>query len=154
MKSCHLLSPPYQFSIFKGVGDWQPQVVYIYTCTVILLHIVMVSPGTHLVKNHESQSRTNVSHLKKMTTKLKMLGPLYNQTDNVETVAKTLHYSLVALKYSPYSTYLKHKKDWNKYASLNNSHRNHTNRILYQKILKSIDRFLRLTGRWGGAQFF
>ena len=32
---------------------------------VILLQIVMVSPGTHLVKNHESQSRTNESQLKK-----------------------------------------------------------------------------------------
>ena len=31
---------------------------------VLLLQIVMVSPGTHLVKRHESQSRT-VSHLKK-----------------------------------------------------------------------------------------
>ena len=32
---------------------------------VILLQIVMVSPGTHFVKNHESLSRTNQSHLKK-----------------------------------------------------------------------------------------
>ena len=31
--------------------------------TVILLQIVMVSPGTHLVKNHESQSRTNSKYL-------------------------------------------------------------------------------------------
>ena len=29
--------------------------------TVILLQIVMVSLGTHLVKSHESQSRTNES---------------------------------------------------------------------------------------------
>ena len=33
--------------------------------TVILLQIVMVSPGTSLVKNHESQSGTRESHLKK-----------------------------------------------------------------------------------------
>ena len=33
--------------------------------TVILLQIVMVSPGAHLVKTHESQSRTNKSQLKK-----------------------------------------------------------------------------------------
>ena len=32
---------------------------------VILLQMVMVSPGTHLVKNQESQSRTNESQLKK-----------------------------------------------------------------------------------------
>ena len=31
---------------------------------VILLQIVMVSPGTHFVKNHESQSRTDESQLK------------------------------------------------------------------------------------------
>ena len=41
-------------------------------------------------------------------------------------------------KYSP-SIHLWHKKDWNKYASLNNNHRNHTNRIFYQKIFKSIN---------------
>ena len=32
---------------------------------LILLQVVMVSPGTHLVKNHESQSRTNESQFKK-----------------------------------------------------------------------------------------
>ena len=32
---------------------------------VILLQNVMVSLGTHLVKNHESQSRTNESQLEK-----------------------------------------------------------------------------------------
>ena len=32
---------------------------------VILLQIVMVSPGTRLVKNHESQSRTNESYIEK-----------------------------------------------------------------------------------------
>ena len=48
---------------------------------VILLQNVMVSPWTHLVKNHESQSLTNKSQLKKKTSlKLKMLGPLCNQT--------------------------------------------------------------------------
>ena len=34
-------------------------------CAVILLQIGMVSPGTHLVKNRESQSRTNGLQLKK-----------------------------------------------------------------------------------------
>ena len=76
---------------------WGSLLIYIHSRmtvlnSVILLQIVMMSPGTHLVKNHESQS----------------------------------------IKYIP-STYLKHKKDYNKYASLNNCHRNHTNRIFYQK---------------------
>ena len=44
--------------------------------SVILLQIIMVSPGTHFVKNHESQ-------LKKTTNpKLKMVGPLCNQTED------------------------------------------------------------------------
>ena len=70
----------------------------------------MVSPGTHLVKNHESLSRINESQFKKTRNKLKMLGPLCTQTVKLETVAKTLYYSLVKLKYSR-SIYLKHKKD-------------------------------------------
>ena len=47
---------------------------------VILLQIVMVRPGNHLVKNHESLSITNESHPVKKTriSKLKMLGPLSN----------------------------------------------------------------------------
>ena len=53
---------------------------FIYT--VILLQIVGVSPETDLVKHHESQSRTNESQLKKKKNlKLKMLGPIFDQTD-------------------------------------------------------------------------
>ena len=53
--------------------------------TVILLQsLVMVSPGTHLSKNHKSQSRQPMSaSLKKKTSpKWKILGPLcsYLQT--------------------------------------------------------------------------
>ena len=33
--------------------------------TMILLQIAMVGPGTHVVKNHEFQSRTNETQLKK-----------------------------------------------------------------------------------------
>ena len=46
---------------------------------VILLQlIVTVSPGTYLVKNHESHSCINESQLKKRESlKLKMLGPLH-----------------------------------------------------------------------------
>ena len=36
---------------------------------VILLQIVMVSPGTHFVKNRESQSRISESQLKKKKRK-------------------------------------------------------------------------------------
>ena len=63
----------------------------------------MVSPGTHLVKIHESLSITNDSQFKKTRSpKLKMLGCLCNQTLNLETDAKTLYYmySLLKLKYS------------------------------------------------------
>ena len=68
---------------------------------VILLQIVMVSPGTYLVKNHESL-------LKKMSLKLKMLGPLCNQTVNLKTDSKTPYYSALKLKHSP--SILKHNK--------------------------------------------
>ena len=47
------------------------------------------------MKNHESQSRTNESQLKKRV-KLKMLG----QTVNLKTDSKTLCYSILKLKSS------------------------------------------------------
>ena len=69
------------------------------TFPVILLQIGMVSPGTHPVKTHESLSITNESEFKKSRSpKLKMLGPLCNQTVNMKTEAKSLYYSLLKLK--------------------------------------------------------
>ena len=63
---------------------------------MISLQIVVVSPGTHLVKNHGSLSITNESQFKKTRSpKLKMLGPLCNQIVDLETDAKTLYYSLL-----------------------------------------------------------
>ena len=58
------------------------------------------SLGTHLVKNHESKS-TTTQFKKTKSLKLKMLGPLCNQTVNLKTDSKTLYYSLLILKYSP-----------------------------------------------------
>ena len=61
---------------------------------VILLQIVMVSPGTHFVKNRESQSRISESQLKKRKKKkktnptLKTLWPLCNQTVNLQRTPK------------------------------------------------------------------
>ena len=69
----------------------------------------------------------NPSSKKPRSPKLKMLGHLCNQTVNLETDAKTLHYSLLKLKRSPS---IKHNKDWKKYAS--SSNRNDMNRIFYQ----------------------
>ena len=46
--------------------------------SVILLQIVMVSPVTHLVKNHESLSITSESQFKKK--KRKFLGLIWRQT--------------------------------------------------------------------------
>ena len=102
--------------------------------TMILLQITMVSPGIHLVKNHGSQSRTSESQLKRTNLKLKMLGPLCNQTVKLKTHSKTLYHSIPKLKYSP--SILKHNNCLKKYASLNNSHnnclRNYMNRIFLQ----------------------
>ena len=53
-----------------------------------------MSPGTHLVINHESQSRTNEFQC--------------NQTVNLKTDSRTLYYSILKLKHSP--SVLKHNK--------------------------------------------
>ena len=60
----------------------------------------MVSPGTHLVKNDESQFRTIECQLKKkiLSLKLKILGTLCNQTVDVKTDSKTLYYSILISK--------------------------------------------------------
>ena len=58
--------------IKTGLGSVEQNTFYIYWClhcnesiypfeSVILLQIVSMSPWTHLVKSHESQSRTNES---------------------------------------------------------------------------------------------
>ena len=59
--------------------------------SVILLQIVMASPGNHLVKNHESQSRTNESQFKKKNgfeIENAWPGPSCNQTVNLKTDSK------------------------------------------------------------------
>ena len=58
----------------------------------------MVSPGAHLVKNHESLSRTNESQSKKTSPKLKTLGSSCNEAVNLKTDSKTLYYILLKLK--------------------------------------------------------
>ena len=68
----------------------------------------MVSPGTYLVKNHESQSRTSEPPFKKTSPKLKMLGPLCNQTVDLRTDSKTLYYGIQKFNHSP--PILKHNK--------------------------------------------
>ena len=72
------------------------------TSSKILLQIVMVSESY----NHESQSRTNESQLKK-----KKKGPNWkclSQTVNMKTDYKTLYYSILTLNYRP--SILKHNK--------------------------------------------
>ena len=85
----------------------------------------LLSETLHLVKKFESHSRTTESQLKeKISPNLKMPWPLCDQTDK---------------RYS----FVKRNKDWKKYVSLNNlhmnSHRNHTDRMFYKNILRSIN---------------
>ena len=72
--------------------------------------------------------------VKKNSLKLKMLGPLCNQTVNLKTYTKTLYYSILKLKDGPFI--LQHNKGYKKCGSLNNSynncHRNYANRIFLQ----------------------
>ena len=64
--------------------------------------IVMVSTGTHPVKNHESLFITNESQLKETRSpELKMLGPLCNQTVNLETDAKPLNKIMKSQEHEP-----------------------------------------------------
>ena len=72
--------------------------------TVILSQIIVVSPATHLV----NPSPEPMSPRKKKSQKLKMLGPLCNQTVYVKTDSKSLYYSMLILKYS--LSILKHNK--------------------------------------------
>ena len=72
--------------------------------------VVMVCPGTRLVKNHESQSRTNETQLKRSSPKLKVLWPFCNQTVNQKTDSKTLYYSTMKLTYIYSPSTLKHNK--------------------------------------------
>ena len=62
--------------------------------SVVLLEIVMVSPGTHLVKNHESYRP------EPMSSKQKTLGTVTRQSLNLKTDPKTLYHSLLKLKCS------------------------------------------------------
>ena len=68
-----------------------------------LLQIVMVSPGTYLVKIHESQFTTIESQFKN-----KSPGSFCNHTVNLKIDSKTLSYSLLKLKYTPSN--VKHNK--------------------------------------------
>ena len=101
------------------------------TSPVILLQMVMVCPGTHLVKSHESQ-------LKKKSLKLKMLWLLCNHTVNPKTDSKTLYYSVLKLKYShcPCILHCKAQQRRKKCVLLSNSHnnchRNYTKGIFLQ----------------------
>ena len=99
---------------------------------MILLQIVVGRPGTHLVKNHESLSRTMSPSSKKQGV---MLGSLCNQTDCLETDTKTLYYSFNT-EIKIWSYIFKAQK-----RPLNSSHGNCMNRIFYQKIFKLINLF-------------
>ena len=63
-----------------------------YTYSVILLQIVMVSPGTHLVKNHESQSRTIESQFKNQQVEDRLQNSLLQFTGiNIYSYCKAQH---------------------------------------------------------------
>ena len=57
----------------------------------------LVSPGTHLVKTHESQSRNSESPFKKKKnySEIENAGPLVNQAVDLKTDSKTLYYCIL-----------------------------------------------------------
>ena len=96
-----------------------------YSYTVILLQIVMVSPGTHLVNKSWVPVQKQWVPVKETTNpQLEMLGPLCAQTNKRDSVVK-------------------HNEHSKKCAFLNkshkNGHRNHRNNIFYKNIFRSID---------------
>ena len=107
------------------------------TCTVILLQIVMVSPGTHLLKNHESLlSITNESQFKKTRNPIKnwkCLGLYVTRELIWRQMPKLFGDTLFTLQfteikmYSP-SIYLKHKED-KQICIFKQQPQNHTDRI-------------------------
>ena len=73
---------------------------------MILLQIVMVSPGTHLVKNREAQFNN------KKSPKLKLLGPLCNETVNLKTDSRLcIKYMYTEIEIINSPSILKHNKD-------------------------------------------
>ena len=78
---------------------------------VILLQIVVVSPGTHLFffcPSLEPMSPSSKGNGSSLENQMKMLGLLSNQTVNLKTDSKTLYDSILKSKYS--SSILKHNK--------------------------------------------
>ena len=76
---------------FYGKDFSKKSTIIRFRTSMILSQIVIVSPGTDLVKHHDSQSRTNDSQLKKqLSPKLKMLGPLCSQTVNLKIESKSI----------------------------------------------------------------
>ena len=67
---------------------------------VNLLQIVMVSPGTLFVKNHESQSRSNESQFKKKNNHCRFFRVVRNlPLMSLYRVMSLLHNSFVNFKY-------------------------------------------------------
>ena len=98
---------------------------------MILLQIVMGRPGTHLVKNHESLSRTDESQFKKTRCHAwvfmqpdRLFGDRHQNSLLQFTEIKIWSYIFKAQK-----------------RPLNSSHRNCMNRIFYQKIFRLINLF-------------
>ena len=128
-----------------------------------LLQIGIVSPGTHLVKNHESQSMpasTNKSHFKKQwVVHWKICFCLYVkiQTVNLKTLSPkretVLHvqYTEIYLE----SLYFNAQQRLLKWSLVNNSHniyhRNHMNRIFYKNTSsdRSTDLWFNYFAFWG-----
>ena len=112
-------------------------------CSVILLQMIMMSPGTHLAKkNWESKCRTIESQFKKQWLINWFFGGLYvtMQTIYLKTNSKTDQNSV--LRFSGTKKLLLLLNN-----SCKNSHRNHMNSIFYKNIFRSTDRSLHCTGR-------
>ena len=87
------------------------------------------------------------SELLSPSSKTRVPGSLCNHTVNQKTDFKTLYYSLLKQKYCILLLLSSPAKTKRNMHPLNVSHRNHTNRIFYKNIFRSINRSLRPSGR-------
>ena len=110
----------------------------------------MVSPGTHLVKNHVSHSRNIESKSKKTVWNWKCLG-LYLTRQLIWSHAdsKTLYYSILKLNINLlFKSTTKAKRNLHCWTTAINCHRNYTNGIFLQiNMFRAIDWSLHPTGR-------
>ena len=114
----------------------------------------MANPETQLERSHESLSKTIESQLEKQ----QVTAGLNVTTQSVQGQTPKLCITVYWLEIEIYSFYCqvqqKLKEIWDVNDIHKNSHRNHTHRIFYKNILRSINQSLHSTGCMHTTNYF